>query len=239
MPSHNGIQCTCHHPTGKDALHESHADLTTQTWVSCCMLPHCLGAAGRGPPASHCRSAWGQWAVDVLLFTTALPCGSAQRISGCLLPHCLGAVGSGSPAEHCLTTRGQWAVELLQDTAALPGGSGQWNSCGTLPHCLGQWAVDLLLHRRTALWHSPLFPTRSLLQDPAQCHALHYCSPGAPLAPRHKTYRCYVLRLSLHQFVPPFLNSETVVAQGHGTQCFVHSNRSNEHANEQHFVAVD
>ena len=115
--------------------------------------PHCLGAVGSGPPAIHCPTAWGQWAVDLLQYTAPL----------------LGAVGSATPAIHCLTAWGQWAVQLLQCTASLPwgqwavellqytaslpwgqwavdplqctapmpGGSGQWTSCNTLPHCLG------------------------------------------------------------------------------------------------------
>ena len=29
-------------------------------WTSCSTLPHCLGAAGSGPPAIHCLTAWGQ-----------------------------------------------------------------------------------------------------------------------------------------------------------------------------------
>ena len=33
-------------------------------WTSCNTLPHCLGAVGSGPPAMHCLTAWGQWAVD-------------------------------------------------------------------------------------------------------------------------------------------------------------------------------
>ena len=38
----------------------------TRQWTSCNTLPHCLGAVGSGPPAIHCLTAWGQWAVEVL-----------------------------------------------------------------------------------------------------------------------------------------------------------------------------
>ena len=129
-------------------------------WTSFNALPNCLGAVGSGPPAMHCLTAWGQWAVDLLQHTASLPGGSGQWTSFNALPHCLGAVGSGTPAMHCLTAWGQWAVEPLQCTASLPGGSGQWTSCHALPYCLGgvdsaasamhcrtawgQWAVDLL-----------------------------------------------------------------------------------------------
>ena len=86
--------------------------------------PTALGAVGSGPPAIHCRTARGQWAVQLL-----------QRTD-------------------CLTAWGQCTVQLLQCTASLPwgsgqcnscnaltaslpGGSGQCNSCNALPHCLG------------------------------------------------------------------------------------------------------
>ena len=108
----------------------------------------------------HCLTAWGQWAVQLLQYTAALPGGSGQCNSCNALPHCPRAVGCGTPAMHCLTSWGQRVVQLLQCTTSLPGGSGQWNSCNALPHrlgavgsgtpamhCLtawGQWAVDLL-----------------------------------------------------------------------------------------------
>ena len=88
-------------------------------------------------PAMHCLTALGQWAVELLQYTAALPGGSEQWTSCNTLPHCLGAVGSATPAMHCLTAWGQWAVQLLQCTAPLPGGSGQCNSCNALPHCPG------------------------------------------------------------------------------------------------------
>ena len=45
-------------------------------WNSCNALPHCLGAAGSGTPAMHCPTAWGQWAVQLLQYSAALPGGS-------------------------------------------------------------------------------------------------------------------------------------------------------------------
>ena len=77
-------------------------------------VPCCTVVVGRG-----------QWAVELLQCTAALPGGSGQWTSCNALPHCLGAVGSAIPAMHCLTARGQWAVQLLQYTAPLPWGSGQ------------------------------------------------------------------------------------------------------------------
>ena len=94
---------------------------------SCNALPHCLGAVGSATPAIHCLTAWGQWAVQLLLNTASLPGGSGQwrsRFCCNALLLCLGAVGSATPALHCLTAWGQWAVQLLQCTASLPGGSG-------------------------------------------------------------------------------------------------------------------
>ena len=41
-----------------------------------CALLHCCrgqGAVGSGTPAMHCRTAWGQWAVDLLQCTASLP----------------------------------------------------------------------------------------------------------------------------------------------------------------------
>ena len=119
------LQCTAPLPGGSGQCN------------SCNTLPHCLGAVGSATPAMHCRTTWGQWAVQLLPYAASLPGGSGQWNSCNALSHCLGAVGSATPAMHCRTAWGQWAVELLQHTASLPGGSGQWNSCNALPHCLG------------------------------------------------------------------------------------------------------
>ena len=96
---------------------------------SCHTLPHSLVAVGsgaramRGPTscgdgesclgggrclksrtrAMHCHTAWGQWAVELLLCTATLPGGSGQCNSCNTLPHCLGAVGSATPAMQCHT----------------------------------------------------------------------------------------------------------------------------------------
>ena len=81
---------------------------------------HCLtalGAVGSATPATHCLTALGQWAAELLQCTASLPGGSGQCNSCNALPHCLGAVGSGPPAMHCPTAWGQWAVDLLQSTA--------------------------------------------------------------------------------------------------------------------------
>ena len=87
---------------------------------------------------------WGQWAVELLHGTATMPGRSGQWNSCHALPHCLGSV----------------ALSFLQCTATLPRGQGHWNSCNALPHCLGaagsatraihshtawgQWAVELL-----------------------------------------------------------------------------------------------
>ena len=115
-------------------------------------LPHCLGAMGSATPATHCLTAWGWWAVELLQRTTLLLEGVAVKLLQCTaaLPgggglwnschavqHCLGAVGGGTPAMRCLTALRQRAVQLLQYTAPLHGGTGQWSSCNALPYCLG------------------------------------------------------------------------------------------------------
>ena len=165
---------------------------------SCNALPHCLGAVGSATPAIHCRTAWGQWAaqllqrtaalawgqwaVDLRQYTAALPGGSEQCSSCITLPHCLGAVDSATPAMHCLTVWGQWAVELLQRTAPLPGGIGQCNFCNTLPHCLGAvGSATPAMHCLTALgqWAAELLQrTASLPGSSGQCNscnALPHC----------------------------------------------------------------
>ena len=100
-------------------------------------VTHRLGAVGNGNSASHCLTAWGRWAVQLLQSAASLPGGSGQCNSCNALPQCPGAVGSATPATHRLTAWGQWTAQLPQCTAALPGGSGQCNSCNALPHCPG------------------------------------------------------------------------------------------------------
>ena len=67
---------------------------------SCNALPHCLGAVGSATPATHCRTAWGQWAaqllqrtaalawgqwaVDLRQYTAAMP-GGSEQCSSCLV----------------------------------------------------------------------------------------------------------------------------------------------------------
>ena len=117
------LQCTASLPGGSGQRN------------SCNALPHCPGAVGSGTPATHCLTAWGQWAVQLLQCTASLPGGSGQCNSCNALPRCLGVVGSATCAMHCLAALGQLAVELLQCTASLPGGSGQCNFGNALPHC--------------------------------------------------------------------------------------------------------
>ena len=78
------LQCTVRMPGGSGQ------------WTSCNTLPHCLGALGSGPPALHCPTAWGQWAVGVVW------CGVVWRG---MVWYGIGAVGTGRiwDAEECKT----------------------------------------------------------------------------------------------------------------------------------------
>ena len=60
----------------------------------CNALLHCLRAVGSGIPATHCLTAWGQWAVQLLQCSATLPGGSRECNSCNALPHCVGALGS-------------------------------------------------------------------------------------------------------------------------------------------------
>ena len=140
-------------------------------------LPHCPGAVGSETPVMHCHTAWGHWAVEVLLCTATLSGGSGYWNSYNALPQCLGAVGSGTPADapphcleavgsatpaiHCLTASGQWACNSCICTATLLRGGGQLNSCDERAHQLGGRGV---LPRR-----------RSLPKDRNSCNALVHC----------------------------------------------------------------
>ena len=121
------LQCTASLPRGRGQ------------WDSYKTLPHCLGAVGsetpaihcfttRGvgcaPPTMHCRTTWGQWAVQLLQYTASLPRGSGQCNSCNTLPYFLEAGDSESPAIHCFTTRGVGsATPAMHCLTAWGGGS--------------------------------------------------------------------------------------------------------------------
>ena len=64
----------------------------------------------------HSATAWGQWALELLLRSAILPQGTGKCNS-------------------CRTALGQRAMGLPQHTAVLPGGTGMWNQCNATPHC--------------------------------------------------------------------------------------------------------
>ena len=133
--------------------------------------------------ATHCLTACGQWAVQLLQYTASVPGGRGQWNSCNALSHSLGAVGSATLVIHCHTAWGRWTVELLQCvqcagpsaggtvgptreavatlraellqcTGTPPGDGEQWNSCNALPQCPG--AVDnktRVMHYHTAQGH--------------------------------------------------------------------------------------
>ena len=225
------LQCTAPQPGGSGQSCIASLPRGSGQCNSCHTLPHCLGAVGSGtpamrgptswgdgescpgggrcqksgPPAIHCHTAWGQWAVELLQRTASLPGGSGQWNSCYALPHCLGAVGSATPAMHCptawgqwavmhcLTAWGQWAVQFVPYTASLPGGSGQWNSCYAVPHRLGAVGSGTPAMRGPTSWgdgdscprggwclqSGPPAMRSTLPRGSAQwnsCHALPHCS---------------------------------------------------------------
>ena len=150
------LQCTASRPGG------------SRQWNPCNALPHCPGGRGQwnsdialshrlaavgSAPATHCCTAWGQWAAQLLQRTASLAWASGQWESCNAPSQCLGPVGSRTPAMHCLTAwgqravqlpqhtaslpGGQWAVDYLRHTTPRPGGGGQCDSRNALPHCLG------------------------------------------------------------------------------------------------------
>ena len=70
------VLCTALHCVCPAALHLWAVD--SGQCNSCNALPHCLGAVGSATPATHCHTAWGQWAVELLQRTASLPGGSGQ-----------------------------------------------------------------------------------------------------------------------------------------------------------------
>ena len=169
---------------------------------SCNTLPHRLGAVGSGTPATHCHTAWGQWAVQLLQrtallhggiglqCTAPLPGGSGQWNSCNSLPHCLGVVGNGTPATHCHTA---W-------------GSGQWNSCNALPYCMGavgsgtpvmhcltawgQWAVELVQRTATPPGGSGHWNSHNTLP-----HCLGAKGSGTPATHSHTAWGQWAVEL--------------------------------------------
>ena len=125
-------------------------------------LPQCLGAVGSATPATHCLTARGLWAVELLQYPATPPGGCGQWNSCNARTHQVGRRGacpgggrcrkSGPAAMHCHNAWGQWALELVQRIASLPRGSGQCNSCKTLPHRLGTVGSGTLAMHGPTSW---------------------------------------------------------------------------------------
>ena len=103
------LQCTASLPGGSGQWNSCnalpHCPGGSGQWNSCHTLPHCLGAVGSGTPATHCLTAWGQWAVDPLQYTAALPGGQwAVQLLQCTasLPGGSGQCNSCNALPHCL-----------------------------------------------------------------------------------------------------------------------------------------
>ena len=75
-------------------------------WTSCSTLPHCLGAAGSGPPSIHRPTDRGQWAVDLLQYTAPLLGGSGQWTSCNTLPQ-------SSPGGGRTNLQGPWGGSIV------------------------------------------------------------------------------------------------------------------------------
>ena len=148
----------------------------------------------------HRRTAWGQWAVELLQHTAAPPGGSGKwnpcghTVLGqwaVVRSYCLGAVGTRSPSAHRRTTLGQRAVEFLRYTAAQPWSSGKWIACGTVPCALRQGAVELLQYtaappRGTTEWNSHV----SLLHCSGHCNSYRTPPHSLGAAGRESSAAC-------------------------------------------------
>ena len=105
----------------------------SQTSIS--TLPDFLGAVGNAAVS-------GQWALEFLRYTAAVPCGTGPWNSCGTLPRCFGAVGFRTHAVHCRIVLGHWVVELPRYIAALLGALGR----GTFAlhyRTARHWAVEL------------------------------------------------------------------------------------------------
>ena len=69
----------------------------TGLWNSCGALPPYPWSMPGGIIAAHCLTAFGQWAMELLLDTSTLPGDSAYWTSCIALPESLGVVGRGTP----------------------------------------------------------------------------------------------------------------------------------------------
>ena len=156
------LQCTTTLPGGSGRCNSYNA------------LPHCLGigrrntwhalprrpgAVGSATPAMHCLTAWAQWAVELLQYSSSPPGLTTSGRWAVELLQCAGppAGGTRSRAHEAVAAQRE---KLLQRTASVHGGSGQWNSRNAVPHYLkgvgsetraghchiaqGQWAVEVL-----------------------------------------------------------------------------------------------
>ena len=63
-------------------------------------MPDCLGAVGSGTPAVLCLTAWGQWVMEVLLYTTSLPGGGHPFAVGMPSKHSPTAFQTSTLHEH-------------------------------------------------------------------------------------------------------------------------------------------
>ena len=82
-----------------------------------------MGAGGSGNDGTHCLTAWGLWAVELMQCTARLPGEAEQWNCHNALPYCLGALDSATPVMHRHNAWVWWAAELLLRTGPLVVGT--------------------------------------------------------------------------------------------------------------------
>ena len=140
--------------SGCRKISTAHCPMTVRLSTTAVARPiRSFAAEGSGAPLVHSHLAFGQWALELLRYTTRWLGGSGQRRTAWghsgleLLPYIvvvLGAIGSGTPSLHHRPPLEQWDVELPRYSLSLPWGSDPWIFAVDYCIALAQWAMELL-----------------------------------------------------------------------------------------------
>ena len=144
-----------------------------------------------GTPVTHCLTAWGQWAAELLQYTAALPGDSGQWNSCNALPHCLGAVGSGTPAAHRRIAWGQWRRRRRRSACRGPTDDGTWRRPPEVPRRPAEEVLRLTSarvrrissHTRERSSQQAVWVTSSVYDNATVRSALRSRPPTAPNCP--------------------------------------------------------